>query len=128
MPKKKTKKPRKESINLKVQKVEFDLPYHFLIIFDSPNEVGEFRIELDRLLEKAEENKVFNYYRITPFDDICYYFHLDSLVVNQSELPDEVQLFTVKSFYKGQSISIPKKDLLYRQGHISNKESQKVLR
>lgn len=105
-----TKKPLKESVKFKGV-LDFDLPYVFCVRCDTERQAHEIKGFIDYWL-KIQENKIrYEYYRISPFDDIVYLYHKS----DEYDLPNEVAFYRPDTIISDKYITIKKDHIIHRE-------------
>ncbi len=90
--------------------LNLELPLHFCLTVVSEKQAQMVKSILDLNLMQNPKSTKYEYYRISPMNDITFYFHAH----NELDLPDQIDMFTFNSFFEKKSAKISKKDLLYR--------------
>lgn len=108
--KKMKRKTKKESVEFKGV-IDFEVPYMFCVKCKTEREAHTLKGFLDFWL-KAQESKIkYEYYRLSPSDDIVFLFHKS----DELDLPDNVSFYRPDTILTGQFITLKKEKIIHRE-------------
>lgn len=103
------KKQLKDSVQL-AGVLDCDLPYVFCVRCETESEAHELKGFIGYALKLCGSKVRYEYYRISPFDDIVYLFHKH----DELDLPEVVRFYRADTIVTGIYVELKKERVIHR--------------